>query len=92
MESSTRRIDKVYQKKYIKQKKGEENMKTKHYISSMDGLPYYLNLEMVAGLTGLNYETVKRLCQRGELKASKLNKVWRVSQDDLKNHMNCKTN
>ena len=61
-------------------------MNNKHYISSMEGLPYYLNLEMVAGLTGLNYETVKRLCQKGKIKATKFGDVWRVSQDDLKNH------
>ena len=36
----------------------KRNSGKKNYISSLDGLPYMLNLEMVAGLTGLNYETI----------------------------------
>lgn len=44
-----------------------------------------LNLEMVAGLTGLNYETVKKHCQKGIIKAQKIGREWRVSQDDFLN-------
>lgn len=60
----------------------------KYYISSLDNLPYYLNLEMVAGLTGLSYETVKKYCQKGVIKACKIGKEWRVSQDDFLNLSN----
>ena len=35
----------------------------RNYISSLEGLPYMLTLEMVAGLTGFNYETVKKFCE-----------------------------
>ena len=44
-----------------------------------------LTLEMVAGLTGLNYETVKRHCQKGIIKAIKIGREWRVRQDDFLN-------
>ena len=67
--------------------KGEKQLKRnsskKNYISSLDGLPYMLNLEMVAGLTGLNYETIKKHCQKGIIKAQKIGKEWRVSQNDF---------
>lgn len=53
------------------------------YISSLEGLPYMLTLEMVAGLTGLNYETVKKHCQKGIIKARKIGREWRVSQDEF---------
>lgn len=69
--------------------KGEKPLKRnsskKNYISSLDGLPYMLNLEMVAGLTGLNYETIKKHCQKGNIKAQKIGKEWRISQDDFLN-------
>ncbi len=55
----------------------------KKYISSLDGLPYMLTLEMVAGLTGFNYETVKKYCQKGIIKARKIGREWRISQDDF---------
>lgn len=61
----------------------KRNSSKKKYISSLDGLPYMLNLEMVAGLTGLNYETVKKHCQKGTIKAQKIGREWRVSQDDF---------
>lgn len=69
--------------------KGGERLKTnaikKNYISSLHNLPYMLTLEMVAGLTGLNYETIKRHCQRGIIKAVKIGREWRVRQDDFLN-------
>lgn len=55
------------------------------YISSVENLPYYLDLKMVAGLTGMNYETVKRYCQKGIIKGCKIGKEWRVSQDEFLN-------
>lgn len=55
----------------------------RNYISSLDGLPYMLTLEMVAGLTGFNYETVKKYCQKGIIKARKIGREWRISQDDF---------
>lgn len=57
-------------------------IKRKH-ISSLEGLPYMLTLEMVAGLTGFNYETVKKYCQKGIIKARKIGREWRISQDDF---------
>lgn len=42
-----------------------------------------LTLEMVAGLTGFNYETVKKYCQKGIIKGRKIGREWRVSQDDF---------
>ena len=38
---------------------------------------------MVAGLTGFNYETLKKYCQKGTIKARKIGREWRVSQDDF---------
>lgn len=55
----------------------------KNYISSLEGLPYLLTLEMVAGLTGFNYETIKKYCQKGIIKARKIGREWRISQDDF---------
>ena len=55
----------------------------RNYISSLDSLPYLLTLEMVAGLTGFNYETLKKYCQKGTIKARKIGREWRVSQDDF---------
>ena len=57
----------------------------KNYISSLDGLPYMLTIEMVAGLTGLNYETIKRHCQKGIIKANKIGREWRITQDEFLN-------
>lgn len=57
----------------------------RNYISSLNGLPFMLTLEMVAGLTGLNYETIKRHCQKGIIKAVKIGREWRVRQDDFLN-------
>ena len=59
------------------------NALNKNYISNLEGLPFMLTLEMVAGLTGLNYETVKRHCQKGIIKAVKIGREWRVRQDDF---------
>ena len=61
------------------------NSINRNYLSTLDGLPYMLTLEMVAGLTGLNYETIKRHCQKGIIKAVKIGREWRVSQDDFHN-------
>ena len=55
----------------------------KNYIPSLDNLPYMMTLDMVAGLTGLNYETVKRHCQKGVIKAVKIGREWRVKKDDF---------
>lgn len=55
----------------------------RNYISSLEGLPYMLTLEMVAGLTGFIYETVKKYCQKGIIKAHKIGREWRISQDDF---------
>lgn len=63
----------------------KSNTIRKKYISSLDGLPYMLNIEMVAGLTGLNYETIKRLCQKGVIKANKIGREWRITQDEFLN-------
>ena len=57
----------------------------KNYISSLEGLPYMLTIEMVAGLTGLNYETIKRHCQKGIIKANKIGREWRITQDEFLN-------
>lgn len=57
----------------------------KNYISSLEGLPYMLTIEMVAGLTGLNYETIKRHCQKGTIKANKIGREWRITQDEFLN-------
>ena len=43
----------------------KKNAINKQYISSVENLPYYLDLNMVSGLTGLSYETVKKYCQKG---------------------------
>lgn len=61
------------------------NALKKNYISSLDGLPYMLTIEMVAGLTGLNYETKKRHCQKGIIKANKIGREWRITQDEFLN-------
>lgn len=61
------------------------NALKKNYISSLDGLPYMLTIEMVAGLTGLNYETIKRHCQKGIIKANKIGREWRITQDEFLN-------
>ena len=53
------------------------------YISNLEGLPYMLTLEMGAGLTSFNYETVKKYCQKGIIKARKIGREWRISQDDF---------
>lgn len=57
----------------------------KNYISSLEGLPYMLTIEMVSGLTGLNYETIKRHCQKGIIKANKIGREWRITQDEFLN-------
>ena len=57
----------------------------RNYISSLECLPYMLTLEMVAGLTGFNYETIKKYCQKGVIKARKIGREWRISQDDFLN-------
>ena len=57
----------------------------RNYISSLDGLHYLLTLEMVSGLTGFNYETLKKYWQKGTIKARKIGREWRVSQDDFLN-------
>ena len=44
-----------------------------------------LTLEMLAGLTGFNYETLKKYCQKGIIKARKIGREWRISQDDFLN-------
>ncbi len=61
----------------------KKNAINKQYISSVENLPYYLDLNMVSGLTGLSYETVKKYCQKGIIKACKIGREWRVSQDDF---------
>ena len=61
----------------------QKNAINKQYISSVENLPYYLDLNMVSGLTGLSYETVKKYCQKGIIKACKIGREWRVSQDDF---------
>jgi len=63
----------------------KSNTIRKKYISSLEGLPYMLNIEMVAGLTGLNYETIKRLCQKGVIKANKIGRERRITQDEFLN-------
>lgn len=55
----------------------------KTYIPDLNGLPYMLSLEMVAGLTGLSYETIKKHCRNGTLKACKIGREWRISKDDF---------
>ena len=61
----------------------KKNAINKQYISSVENLPYYLDLNMVSRLTGLSYETVKKYCQKGIIKACKIGREWRVSQDDF---------
>ena len=61
----------------------KKNAINKQYISSVENLPYYLDLNMVSGLTGLSYDTVKKYCQKGIIKACKIGREWRVSQDDF---------
>ncbi|MDY6016431.1 MAG: helix-turn-helix domain-containing protein [Oscillospiraceae bacterium] len=61
----------------------KKNAINKQYISSVENLPYYLDLNMVSGLTGLSYETVKKYCQKGIIKACKIGREWRVSQVDF---------
>ncbi len=61
----------------------KKNAINKQYISSVENLPYYLDLNMVSGLTGLSYEKVKKYCQKGIIKACKIGREWRVSQDDF---------
>lgn len=61
----------------------KKNMTKKKYIADLNGLPYLMSLEMVAGLTGLSYETIKKHCQKGAIKACKIGREWRVNKDDF---------
>lgn len=67
----------------------KKNLIKKNYIPSLDNLPYYLTVEMVAALTGFSYETIKKFCQNGILPAHKMGKQWRISQHDFLNWGRC---
>ncbi len=44
----------------------------------------YLTLAEVSQLTGLEPSWLRRLCQRGDLRAAKAGRDWLVRQDDLR--------
>ncbi len=42
------------------------------------------SLQELSELTGISYETLKRRCQRGTIKASKIGRMWVVKSPEAK--------
>ncbi|MFT5198506.1 MAG: excisionase family DNA binding protein [Planctomycetota bacterium] len=47
----------------------------------------FLSLEEVADLLGVNYQLIYRLVRKGELRAARLGRVYRVEQCDLDSYL-----
>ena len=43
----------------------------------------YLRVNEAANLLGVHPETVKRLCQRGAIRAEKVHNTWLISKDEF---------
>ena len=50
----------------------KKNMTKKKYIADLNGLPYLIS-----------YETIKKHCQKGAIKACKIGREWRINKDDF---------
>lgn len=47
----------------------------------------YYTVDEVAAKLRVHKETVKRLCQSGELRGKKVGRIWRISQQALDEYM-----
>ena len=57
-------------------------------VTSWDSLPIVLDTAYAARVLGCCAETVKRMCQRGELKAVNMGgRAWRVTRDNLRDYV-----
>lgn len=51
--------------------------------AALSDLPQLLSVRQAAGVLNVSGRHVMRLCERGELKAVKLGRVWRINRDAL---------
>ena len=49
----------------------------------MPVLDNYVNVVEAAEILGVHWETVKRMCREGRIRASKVHNMWLIRQDDL---------
>ena len=55
-------------------------------MKEIDNLKLY-NLQEVAEILGIHYQTVRKLIQNGELKAKKIGKGYIVTSENLKQYV-----
>ena len=48
-----------------------------------EALPQLMSVSQAAGVLGVSQRHVARLCERGEIKAVKIGRLWRVNRDAL---------
>lgn len=48
-----------------------------------ENLPQLMSVRQAAGVLGVSQRHVARLCERGEIKAVKIGRLWRVNRDAL---------
>ena len=58
-------------------------MRKNKYVYSWDEVPIVVDIPYVAWVLGVTPETVRKECQRGNLKAFKVGEMWRIRKDDL---------
>lgn len=56
-------------------------------MKEIENLKLY-NLQEVAEILGIHYQTVRKLIQNGELKAKKIGKGYIVTSENLKQYIN----
>lgn len=65
--------------------KGGSNMKkAKRFITSLSEIPLFVDVPYLCELLQLQPDTIRKRLQNGSIKATKIGKTWRISNEEVK--------
>ena len=63
-------------------------MRKPHLITNIDDVPVFVDVPYICDLLGIHQNTVRRLIQKGSIKAAKIGKVWRIPKTEIEKMYN----
>ena len=63
------------------------NKSKSKYITKWEDVPVIIDLTYAAHLLGCSRESVRKLCQSGEIKAFKVCEMWRIRKEAVFEYM-----
>lgn len=63
-------------------------MKKQPFVTSMADVPVFVDVPYISHLLQIHENTIRRLIQKGCIKATKIGKVWRIPKTEIERMYN----